>query len=158
IIHRVEDVTEFVHLKQQGQAQRQQTVELETRAEQMETEIYLRGQELKHAKDVAEAANKAKTQLFAKVSHELRTPLTLILGPVKRLLFSNFLNGEARRDLEIVERNAMMLLKQVNDLLDISKLEVGKMDLAYSKSDLCRSVRVTASHFHSLAEERDIRV
>jgi signal transduction histidine kinase len=158
IIHRVEDVTEFVRLKQQGQAQRQQTVELQTRADQMETEIYLRGQELKHAKDVAEAANKSKTQLFANVSHELRTPLTLILGPVRKLLSSNHLHGDERRELEVIERNALTLLKHVNDLLDISRIEVGKLDLAYSKTDLCRSVRVAASHFQSLAAERDIRV
>ena len=158
IIHRAEDVTEFVRLKQQDQAQRQQAVQLQTRADQMETEIYLRGQELQRARDAAEEANKAKTQLFANVSHELRTPLTLILGPVRRLIGSNVLSGSAKRDLEVVERNALMLLKHVNDLLDISKLEAGKLEMAYSKADLCRSVRLTASHFQSLAEERRIRV
>src|SRR5206468_3968219 len=143
IIHRVEDVTAFVRLKQQGQVQRQQTAELQTRAEQMETEVYLRGRELKQAKEAAEAANKAKTQLFANVSHELRTPLALILGPVRKLLSSSALSGDAKRDLKVVERNALTLLKHVNDLLDISKLEVGKLGLDYSKADLSRSVRVT---------------
>jgi signal transduction histidine kinase len=98
-----------------------------------------------------------KTQFFANVSHELRTPLALIVGPVDKLLAGPGLNQDQRHDLELVARNARSLLRQVNDLLEASKLEAGKMDLQYSRSDVARLVRVTAANFESLARERGIQ-
>src|SRR6266542_1593541 len=68
-----------------------------------------------------------KTQFFANVSHELRTPLALILGPTEKLLADASLSGEQRASLELIDRNARTLLKHVNDLLDLSKLEAGKV-------------------------------
>ena len=60
------------------------------------------------------------------MSHELRTPLTLILGPVNNMLNSTGLDNTFRHELEMVERNARMLYRQVNDLLDVAKLEAGE--------------------------------
>jgi len=97
-----------------------------------------------------------KTQFFANVSHELRTPLTLILGPTRKMLASGALNAQQRRDLEVVERSAHILLKHVNDLLDISKLEAGKMSVEYAEVDLARLVRLTTAHFNLLAQERQL--
>ncbi|XHX79790.1 MAG: ATP-binding protein [Stenomitos frigidus ULC029] len=97
-----------------------------------------------------------KTQFFANVSHELRTPLALILGPVEKLLKSRDLSQEHHRDLEIVDRNARQLLKQVNDLLDVSKLEAGKMALNYAQVDLAQLVRLTAANFDGLVQEKNI--
>jgi len=142
IIHRVEDVTAFVFEK--------------TRSGQMETEILLRGQQLKEAKEAAESSNEARTRFFANVSHELRTPLTLILGPIQRWLGTADLDPHLRSDLEVVNRNAQTLLKLVNDLLDISRLEVGQLDMGYAVSDLARMVRLAVSHFESLSEHRRI--
>ena len=95
-----------------------------------------------------------KTQFFANVSHELRTPLALILGPVEKWSAAPTLAPELRRDLELAGRNARMLLKHVNDLLDVSKLEAGKMQASYSETDLARIVHVTAAHFDGIARER----
>jgi signal transduction histidine kinase len=97
-----------------------------------------------------------KTQFFANVSHELRTPLALILGPVENLLKQKDLSREQRHDLEIVNRNARLLLKQVNDLLDVSKLEAGKIALSYRQVDLAQLVRLTAANFDGLAQEKQI--
>ena len=97
-----------------------------------------------------------KTQFFANVSHELRTPLALILGPTQKLLTAGGLDDTARRDVEMIERNARMLLKHVNDLLDISKLEAGKMRPVYTRIDLARLLRLTGAFFESSARERDI--
>ncbi|NVN92803.1 MAG: response regulator, partial [Desulfuromonadales bacterium] len=97
-----------------------------------------------------------KTRFFSNISHELRTPLTLILGPVGRCLADSGLPVENRRDLEVVQRNALMLYRQVNDLLDMAKLEAGAMAMRYSKADLAGLVRFVASHFESLAEENNI--
>ncbi len=171
IIHRVEDVTEFVRLKQRGSEERKLTEELQTRAEQMEAEIYLRALELDEANRQLRSANQElgtlyektkeldqlKTQFFANVSHELRTPLALILGPVEKLLSSANLDESDHHDIDVVARNARMLLRRVNDLLDMSKLEAGKMTLACADVDLVRLMRLTAAHFEALAAERRIR-
>ena len=97
-----------------------------------------------------------KSQFFANVSHELRTPLALILGPVQSLLAQN-LPGEQRENLQVINRNALILLKHVTDLLDASKLEAGKMQLRYSRADLAPLLRLVASNFELLARERKIR-
>jgi signal transduction histidine kinase len=100
---------------------------------------------------------RAKTDFFANVSHELRTPLTLILWPTEKLLAGPLPDGE-RRDLEVVARNARLLIRQVNDLLDLSKLESGKMTVEYRRADLTALVRQVAAHFESLAHERQIEL
>ena len=100
---------------------------------------------------------RAKTDFFANVSHELRTPLALILGPTERLLAGSLPDGE-RRDLEVVARNARLLIRQVNDLLDLSKLESGKMMAEYRRADLTSLVRQVAAHFESLARERRVEL
>src|SRR5439155_4402809 len=97
-----------------------------------------------------------KTQFFANVSHELRTPLALVLGPAEKLAAAPNLTDAQRHDLDVLGRNARTLLKHVNDLLDVAKLEAGKMAADYADVDLARLVRVTAAHFSVLAEETRI--
>lgn len=98
-----------------------------------------------------------KTQFFANVSHELRTPLALILGPTQKLRATAGLTASQQQELAVIERNAHTLLKHVNDLLDVSKLEAGHMDLQYADTDLVRLLRFVAGHFESLAAERQLR-
>lgn len=99
-----------------------------------------------------------KTRFFANVSHELRTPLALILGPVGRWLGSGGLDAPLRRDLQVVERNARLLHRHVSDLLDVAKLEAGRMRIVHVRTDLARLVRFVASHFDTLATERGIHL
>jgi PAS domain S-box-containing protein len=98
-----------------------------------------------------------RMQFFANISHELRTPLALILGPVWKILEGSELADDARHDLEIVERNGRLLLRHVNDLLDLAKIDAGRMAPRYAEVDLAQLIRVTASNFKSLAAERDVR-
>lgn len=102
------------------------------------------------------AVDQLKTQFFANVSHELRTPLALILGPTEQLLTHAQLSQEQQHSLQVIDRNARLLLKQVNDLLDVSKLEAGKMEVQYVNTDLAELVLLTAANFDGLAEERKI--
>lgn len=95
-----------------------------------------------------------KTQLFANVSHELRTPLALILGPVQRMLADPGTPAEARRDLEVVARNARTLLRHVDDLLDVARLEAAKMTVEYTAADVARLARFVAGHFEVLAQDK----
>jgi PAS domain S-box-containing protein len=165
IIHRVENVTDFVLLKRNGTEQAKLTDELRQRAFQMEAELYSRSREvaqtslkLKQAnKELARLNEKAveldqlKNQFFANVSHELRTPLSLILGPVNRQLKRRDLDEPTRNDLLMVQRNARLLQRHVNDLLDIARLETGGMRMTYARTDLAALTRRVASHFEILA-------
>lgn len=178
IIHKVDDVTEFIKLKRQEQAHLEVNEQLQQKTAQMESEIYLRAQEIQDTnKKLREAVSelehrekkitnlyqklheldKIKTQFFSNVSHELRTPLSLILGPVRKILSENSaLSSEQKEDLNVVDRNAKSLLKQVNDLLDIAKLEDAKFQPHFSQTDIAELVRLTSSNFDSLAKEKKI--
>ncbi len=108
--------------------------------------------------DAARDADRAKTRFFVNASHELRTPLALILGPVARRLAREDLSEPIRRDLEIVERNALTLRRHVADLLDAARIDAGRMTLAYSHADLAALVRLAVSQFEPLTGERRIRL
>ncbi len=171
IIHKAEDVTEFVMLREQKLEQSRITDSLRQQAEKMEADIYARSKtiaennlrlhqantELERLYEKTRELDELKTQFFANISHELRTPLTLILGPVGKHLADPDLAPALRRDLEVVERNARMLYRHVSDLLDVAKLEAGRMVMHYTEGDLAHLTRVIASHFDSLAEGRRIR-
>jgi signal transduction histidine kinase len=138
-------VPKALALARGAQAAHARGIQLETAVRDLGT-MYERTRELE----------RLKTEFFANVSHELRTPLTLILGPLHRQLGRAELDPEARRDLEAMDRNARTLLKHVNDLLDLSKLEAGAMAPVYSPVDLAHLVRLTAGHFETVAADRKI--
>lgn len=91
----------------------------------------------------AEAANEAKTSFLAMMSHELRTPINGMLG-FSELLREKQLTGEQREFASIIGDSANHLLNVVNDILDISRVEQGKMDLLIGEFDLCRIVSEVA--------------
>jgi signal transduction histidine kinase len=145
IIHRVEDVTEFVRLKERSTQQAQQSDALRENLERTEMELYLRAQEIQEANQWLDAANRElrhlyeitqvlernKSEFLASMSHELRTPLTAILGFSGTLLMGlpGPLNDAQTRQLEIIQRSANHLLSLINDLLDVAKVEAGKLQL-----------------------------
>jgi len=94
----------------------------------------------------------AKTQFYANISHEFRTPLTVILGMARSLA-----EGTAehlKTGTEMIIRNGQSLLNLVNEMLDLSKLQSGKMVLSYVKGDLIIFLRYIVESFHSLAENQ----
>jgi signal transduction histidine kinase len=125
-------------------------------SEERRTQLESKNRELESLYARLQKAEELRTQFFSNVSHELRTPLALILGPVERMLTEEGLTEAQRRDLKTVARNGRLLLKQVNDLLDASRLEAGKMETRYSEADLAELVRVTAAFFASAAVERQL--
>ncbi|MBX3187283.1 MAG: PAS domain S-box protein [Labilithrix sp.] len=102
------------------------------------------------------AQDELKTRFFANVSHELRTPLTLIIGPVEKLLRAGDLDATTLRELEVVARNARTLLKRVNDLLDVARLDAGKLGLRPAQVDLVALVRAATAQYESIAADRRI--
>jgi PAS domain S-box-containing protein len=85
--------------------------------------------ELRRAKDVAEAATRAKSEFLANMSHEIRTPITAVLGYADLLLDPDTPATDQRAYLHTIQRNGRVLLDLVNDILDISKIEAGKLDI-----------------------------
>jgi signal transduction histidine kinase/DNA-binding response OmpR family regulator len=145
IIHRVEDVTEFIRLKHQELAQEKIADELRTHAGQMEAEIYQRAaevqeanrrlqatnQELLRAKEETERGSRFKDQFLSTMSHELRTPLNAVLGFSDLLADESYgpLNDRQRRYVEHIHTGGKHLLSLISDILDLSKIEAGRMEL-----------------------------
>lgn len=97
--------------------------------------------------------DRAKTIFFSNVSHELRTPLTLMLGPLRDVLDeTEALAAEQRDQLEAAHRNAQRLLKLVNSLLDFSRIEAGRTEVSFERTDVGTLTSEIASAFRSLVE------
>jgi PAS domain S-box-containing protein len=103
--------------------------------------------------------DRAKTAFFSNISHELRTPLTLMLGPIEDLLAGGGgpLSEPQRRELEVLQRNALRLLKLVNTLLDFSRVEAGRAQASFQPTDLARLTADLASAFRSAVERAGVR-
>lgn len=122
-----------------------------------EAELARKNEELQHLLEKVRQLNDAKNEFFANLSHELRTPLSLILGSVESLLSesANFRPAQLR-DVGVIQRNALTLLKYVNDLLDLARLQAGKLQLRYSRSDISTVTRMICAHFEAIAEYKHI--
>ena len=105
---------------------------LKAARDELEQRVQLRTRDLQEAVAAAEEANAAKTRFLAHTSHELRTPLTSILGYTEELR-TRF---PAERDLETVERNASHLLDLINEVLELARVESGKLVIETAPADL----------------------
>jgi len=141
---------------------------------QLEQRVADRTREISEAKDNLQLANerleealvhqreldRQKTQFFDNVSHELRTPLTLILLSLEAVTKNNRadVSPSVRQYLETIERSSMRLLRLINDLLDLAKLESGKARLRYESVDLSSFLKALLLPFQVLADQKKIRL
>ena len=103
--------------------------------------------------------DRAKTAFFSNVSHEFRTPLTLMLGPLEDVLGGgDALDRSTRDQLEVAHRNALRLLKLVNNLLDFSRMEAGRVEASYEPVDLAALTTDLAGVFRSAVERAGLQL
>ncbi|QTA84292.1 Two component system histdine kinase, HAMP domain-containing [Desulfonema magnum] len=106
----------------------------------------------KKAMEIAERANQAKSKFLASMSHEIRTPMNGVLG-MAELLLRTELNDLQRQQVEMISKSGQILLEIINDILDLSKIEAGKLELEVAGFNLCQTVedvtRLLAERAHS---------
>ncbi len=115
-------------------------------------------EQLHHAKELAEAANKSKSLFLANMSHELRTPLNAILGFSQLMLRDHHLVPDYRENLETIVRSGEHLLTMINQVLDLSKIEAGRMTLHEKAFDFHRMLDDLEDMFALRTQEKKLRL
>jgi PAS domain S-box-containing protein len=123
----------------------------------VEAELTRKNGELQQTLEKVRQLDGFRTEFFANVSHELRTPLALILGPLDQLIKESDQFGERDRfRLATIKRNAQMLLQQVNDLLDLARIDADQMPVIYGRIDVSSLLREVVANFAAAAVERSV--
>jgi signal transduction histidine kinase/DNA-binding response OmpR family regulator len=126
----------------------------------LEEKVSQRTQELQNANQELARANKLKSEFLANVSHELRTPLSAIIGFSQILLdeIDGPLNEEQQQDIQQVNRSGESLLNLINQILDLSKIEAGKMELTAERLELPGLVNSVLDSIRPLAEQKGLKI
>jgi len=121
----------------------------------LEKKVAIRTKELEHQIEITKEATKAKSDFLANMSHEIRTPLNAILGFVS-LLKENPKGKDSIRYIDIIDSSSYTLLGIINDILDLSKIENGKLEIDKIDFDTKNNFNTVAELFKAKAKEKDI--
>ncbi|HGY56611.1 MAG TPA: response regulator [Caldithrix abyssi] len=130
---------------------------LERKAKKLETLVAERTQKIREQAEKLKEMDRLKSRFFANITHEFRTPLTLIMGQVESVLKSGIAEGEQAK-LKMASRNTRRLQQLINQLLDLSKIEVQSLKLKRAPHELVRFLRGMVFSFESLAKQKMIRL
>src|SRR4029077_6445500 len=110
----------------------------------------------KNAEAAAEAANRAKSEFLANMSHEIRTPMNAVLGYAQILLRDGALHPFHRDALATISNSSDHLLRLINEILDLSKIDAGRMEFEPADFDLVALPRELAALFQHPCEEKQL--
>ncbi|HMB93674.1 MAG TPA: two-component regulator propeller domain-containing protein [Rhodothermales bacterium] len=128
--------------------------QLKAREAELEEVVHERTTQLAEKATELERANELKSRFLANISHEFRTPLTLTFGPLNDLLTGRFRIEEAARPhLERAQRNGHRLLRLINQLLELARLDAGALHLEARRDDLAQHLRDIAALFQDIARQ-----
>ena len=130
--------------------------ELEDRVAKRTRQLEEQKAKLARAKEKADAASHAKSEFLSNMSHELRTPLNAILGYVQILIQGKHLSDSQKNSLEIVHKSGRHLLTLINDILDLSKIEAGKIEILPVDLDLSSFLYGIVGIISARAHEKDL--
>lgn len=137
--------------------------QLQKRKNELETTVAARTQELQRDKatiqkqaEELQQLDEMKSKFFANVSHELRTPLTLLAGPVSRLMQQTDKDNKDYPYLQLMQQNVQQLQNRVNEILDLSKLDGGKLELKEKPVLPEKFMQPIVAAFESLAHQKNI--
>ena len=136
----------------------QLNADLENKVYERTMALSNRMQELSEARDQAQTANRAKSTFLANMSHELRTPLNAILGFSNMLRRDAAVQDEQRKTLEIIHRSGEHLLNLINEVLDMAKVEAGRVELQQSAFDLGTMVLDVCDLIRERAEAKGLKL
>lgn len=134
--------------------------ELQEYRKNLEKLVEQRTSELKEAYEKLKDLDKLKSMFIASMSHELRTPLNSIIGFTGVMLqgLTGKLSDEQKRQLKLIKDSSDHLLKLINDVIDISKIEAGRVDLGISEFNLPSLIHVTAKIYEDRAQEKGLKI
>ena len=131
--------------------------QLEKDKKQLEEEVRKRTKTISEQAEELKQLDKSKTRFFSNITHEFRTPLTLIIGPLEQFLAKNP-DSMIQQGLSGVLRNAQHLLILINQLLDLSKLEGGKMEMELAHGDIASYTQDLVMQFIPLAKQKQLNL
>jgi len=129
--------------------------ELKKQQAMLERKVEERTKALEHAKNIAESATLSKTRFLSNMSHEIRTPLNAIIGFLS-LLELDKLDSKNKLYIDQINEGSKNLLNIINDVLDISKMESGKLEVHYDQIDLEQLIEKKANFYHDLFKTQNL--
>lgn len=156
LLYFIAQIQDITARKQSEAALLELNQQLEARVAERTAELQGAMESLRHAKELAEVASRAKTAFLANMSHEIRTPLNAILGFSEVLARGGGLSAEQSESLATIVTSGEHLLATITDILDMAKLEAGRMSLRVAGADLHKLLHELASVFGMRARSKGL--